>query len=64
MKDKVVYTLTVGLVGILFLIVLEDFWVAQKENRPVEDGIIDLLQTAITGIIGIVGTYLGLRIKK
>ena len=64
MKDKVVFTLAAGLVAILTLIVLEDFWIAQKENRAVDDNIVDLLQTAITGIIGIVGTYLGMKARK
>lgn len=64
MKDKVVFTLAAGLVAILTLIVLEDFWIAQEENRAVDDNIVDLLQTAITGIIGIVGTYLGMKTRK
>jgi len=64
MKDKVVFILAAGLVAILTLIVLEDFWIAQKENRAVDDNIVDLLQTAITGIIGIVGTYLGMKTRK
>jgi len=64
MKDKVVFILAAGLVAILTLIVLEDFWIAQEENRAVDDNIVDLLQTAITGIIGIVGTYLGMKTRK
>jgi hypothetical protein len=46
---------------LLGFIVIGDFIVALKENRPVDDSIVNLLQLTITGIIGIIGTYFGAK---
>jgi|TARA_R110000744_G_scaffold185625_1_gene305051 hypothetical protein len=60
-KEKVVYTLSLGILALLVLIVIGDFIVALEENRPVDGEIINLLQLTITGLIGIIGTYFGAK---
>ena len=57
MKDKIVLTLAVGLIAILFVIVMGDFWVALKENRPPDEAVVNLLQSAITGVVGIIAGF-------
>lgn len=57
MKDKIVLTLAVGLIAILFVIVIGDFWVALKENRPPDEAVVNLLQSAITGVVGIIAGF-------
>ena len=61
MKEKVVYLLAMGILALLGCIILGDFIVALKENRPVDESIINLLQLTITGLIGIIGTYFGAK---
>jgi len=61
MKEKVVYLLAIGILALLGCIILGDFIVALKENRPVDESIINLLQLTITGLIGIIGTYFGAK---
>jgi len=61
MKEKVVYLLAIGILALLGCIILGDFIVALKENRPVDKSIINLLQLTITGLIGIIGTYFGAK---
>jgi len=61
MKERVVYILVFGILTLLGLIVIGDFVVALKENRPVDGEIINLLQLTITGLIAIIGTYFGTK---
>lgn len=61
MKDKIVLLLSVGIILILGLLVVGDFIISLEENRPVDESIIQLIQVAITGVIGIVGTYFGTK---
>jgi len=61
MKGKVVLWLTTGVIILLILIVIGDFYIALHEMRPVDDSIVHLLQTAIVGVIGIIGTYFGMK---
>ena len=61
MKDKIVLLLSVGIILILVLLVVGDFIISLEENRPVDESIIQLIQVAITGVIGIVGTYFGTK---
>jgi hypothetical protein len=62
-KDKIVLVLVSGIFCLLSLIVVGDFIVALEENRPVDDAVVRLLQISITGLIGILGTYFGMRSK-
>lgn len=57
-KDKIILILVCGLVALLTLITIGDFVIAVRNDRPVDDNIIDLLQMSITGIIGIVSGYI------
>ena len=58
-KDRIVFIMVGGVLTLLTIIVLGDFWVSLHENRPIDDDIIHLLQMSITGLIGIVGAYFG-----
>jgi hypothetical protein len=61
MKGKTVLWLTRGLIFLLVIIVIGDFYIALEEMRPVDESIIHLLQTAIVGVVGIIGTYFGMK---
>ena len=57
-------TLAGGLIVLLVVIVIGDFYVALHENRPVDESVINLLQMAVTGVIGIVAGYLSGKSKS
>ena len=57
-RDKIIFILVVGLLGLLGVIVVGDFYVSLKENKSVDEGVINLLKMSITGIIGIVAGYM------
>ena len=63
MKDRLALILVLGILILLTLIVVGDFVVSLKESRPVDESVIHLLQITITGLIGIVGTYIGTKNK-
>ena len=63
MKDRLALVLVLGILILLTLIVVGDFVVSLKESRPVDESVIHLLQITITGLIGIVGTYIGMKNK-
>jgi hypothetical protein len=63
-KDWTCLILSGGLMFLLITIVVGDFYVALHENRPVDESIINLLQMAVTGIIGIVAGYLSGKDKS
>ena len=47
----------------LFSIIAIDYSVAVKESRPLDVSITNLLQITITGLIGILGAYIGVNKK-
>ena len=57
-KDWTCLILTAGLMSLLMVIVVGDFYVALQESRPVDESVINLLQMAVTGVIGIIAGYL------
>lgn len=57
-KDRVVLILTSGLVFLLMFIVVADFATALRNGRPPDEGVIELLKMAITGVVGIISGYL------
>jgi hypothetical protein len=57
MKDWTVLILALGLMGLLLVITIGDFYVALEEKRPVDESVINLLSMAVTGIVGIVAGY-------
>ena len=62
-KDWTCLILTSGLMLLLMVIVVGDFYVALKEHRPVDESVINLLQMAVTGVIGIIAGYLSVKEK-
>ena len=63
-KDITCISLSVGLMILLIIIVVGDFYVSLKEHRPVDESVINLLQMAVTGIIGMVAGYLSGKEKN
>ena len=43
---------------LLMTIVVGDFYVSLQEHRPIDESVVNLLQMAVTGVIGIVAGYL------
>tara|TARA_R110000803_G_scaffold129867_11_gene197219 strand:+ start:6018 stop:6224 length:207 start_codon:yes stop_codon:yes gene_type:complete len=60
-KDRILYILVSGVMLLLLIIVLGDFYISLKENRPIDDSVVQILQMSITGIIGIIGGYFGMK---
>ena len=58
-KDIVVLLITTGVLILLGIIIIGDYWVAVKEDRPIDDSIIVLMKMSVTGIIGVIGGYIG-----
>ena len=63
-KDVVSLVLAGGLMILLGIIVVGDFYVSLKEHRAVDESVINLLQMAVTGIIGVVAGYLSGKEKN
>ena len=57
-KDWTCLILTAGLMSLLMVIVVGDFYVSLQEHRPVDESVVNLLQMAVTGVIGIIAGYL------
>jgi hypothetical protein len=60
-KDFVILTLTMGVLILLGVIIVGDYWVALEENRPIDGEIIVLMKMSITGLIGVIAGYVGGR---
>ncbi|MDA9949248.1 hypothetical protein N9C16_07680 [Paracoccaceae bacterium] len=58
-KDIVILLITAGVLILLGVIIIGDYWVAVEENRPVDDSIIVLMKMSVTGLIGVIGGYIG-----
>ena len=58
-KDITVMIMVVGLMSILGLIVVDEFIMANEHGGELDDSIIGLLQMSLTGVIGVVGGYIG-----
>ena len=57
-KDWTCLILTSGLMLLLMVIVVGDFYDSLQEHRPVDESVVNLLQMAVTGVIGIIAGYL------
>jgi hypothetical protein len=44
---------------LLAVIIVGDYWVALEENRPVDESVITLMKMSVTGLIGVIGGYIG-----
>jgi hypothetical protein len=58
-KDIVVLLITTGVLILLGIIIIGDYWVAVQEDRPIDDSIIVLMKMSVTGLIGVIGGYIG-----
>ena len=59
LKDLIVVALVVGVLSLLGVIIIGDYYVALQENRPVDESVITLMKMALTGLIGIIAGYIG-----
>ena len=58
-KDIVVLLITTGVLILLATIIVGDYIVAVKENRTVDESVITLMKMSVTGLIGVIGGYIG-----
>ena len=58
-KDIVVLLITTGVLILLATIIIGDYIVALEENRPVDESVITLMKMSVTGLIGVIGGYVG-----
>ena len=58
-RDLIVLLITIGILLLLAIIIVGDYWVAIEENRPVDESVITLLKMSVTGLIGVIGGYIG-----
>jgi hypothetical protein len=58
-KDIVILLITSGVLILLGTIIIGDYIVALEENRPVDDSVITLMKMSVTGLIGVIGGYIG-----
>jgi len=58
-KDIVILLITSGVLILLGIIIIGDYWVAVKEDRPIDDSIIVLMKISVTGLMGVIGGYIG-----
>jgi uncharacterized membrane protein len=58
-RDIIVLLITVGILLLLAIIIVGDYYVAIEENRPIDESIITVLKMSITGLVGVVGGYIG-----
>jgi|TARA_B100001057_G_C22822796_1_gene940092 hypothetical protein len=59
LKDLVIIILTGGVLSLLGVIIIGDYYVALAENRPIDEEVITLMKMALTGLIGIIAGYMG-----
>ena len=58
-RDIIVLLITAGVLILLAVIIVGDYWVALEENRPIDESVITLMKMSVTGLIGDVGGYIG-----
>jgi len=59
LKDIVILLLVGGVLALLGVIIIGDYYVALQENRPVDESVITLMKMALTGLIGIIAGWMG-----
>jgi len=59
LKDLIIVILTGGVLTLLGVIIIGDYYVALIENRPVDESVITLMKMSLTGLIGIIAGYIG-----
>ena len=63
-KDTVILIITTGVLILLGVIIIGDYYIALAENRPIDGEIIVLMKMSITGMIGVIAGYIGGSSKK
>ena len=58
-KDIVIFLITTGVLILLAIIIVGDYWVALEENRQIDESVITLMKMSVTGLIGVIGGYIG-----
>ena len=61
LKDLIIVAWVVGVLSLLGIIIIGDYYVALQENRPVDESVITLMKMALTGLIGIIAGYIGAK---
>jgi hypothetical protein len=61
LKDLIIVALVIGVLTLLGVIIIGDYYVALQENRPVDESVITLMKMALTGLIGIIAGYVGAK---
>jgi hypothetical protein len=59
LKDLIIVALVIGVLSLLGVIIIGDYYVALQENRPVDESVITLMKMVLTGLIGIIAGYVG-----
>ena len=59
LKNLIIVALVIGVLSLLGVIIVGDYYVALQENRPVDESVITLMKMALTGLIGIIAGYVG-----
>ena len=57
--DLVIILLTGGVLILLGVIIIGDYYVAVSVNRRIDEEVITLMKMALTGLIGIIAGYMG-----
>lgn len=57
--DYIIMIITAGVMTLLLIIIVGDYVIALRTNRPIDTEIITLMKMSITGLIGIIGGYIG-----
>jgi hypothetical protein len=61
-RDIIVLLITAGVLILLAVIIVGDYWVALEENRPVDESVITLMKMSVTWFdrsCGVIGGYIG-----
>ena len=58
-KGIIVLIMAVGLMGLLGIIIVDEFAMAAEHDADLDQNISELLQMSITGVIGVVAGYVG-----
>ena len=59
LKDIIICILVAGVLILLGVVIIGDYYVALQENRPVDESVITLMKMSLTGLIGIIAGYIG-----
>ena len=57
--DYIILIITAGVMLLLGVVIIGDYIIAVETNRHINPEIITLMKMSITGLIGIIGGYIG-----